>query len=218
MSQMHKEAAVPFYSLGFSKLEWQKNPDSETLLNWEFAAWMEPANTGKWWLKSEGKSGENNTESSFVQFIYSQPVSSFWDMQAGIHAQQQADESNYLMLGMFGLAPFFVHIDSYVLLGSDGDSILQFEADYDWKLTRQWVLLLDSGLTVNGQKNRQANTGSGISVVDAGLRLAYEKQRKLVPYVGVEWERVFGGTADIKENLQQDVSEWRGVLGVNIWY
>ena len=56
--------------------------------------------------------------------------------------------------------------------------------------------------------------GSGLSDIEAGLRLRYEIRRELAPYVGVHWVRRFGETAD----FASDDSETRFVAGVRVWF
>jgi copper resistance protein B len=56
-------------------------------------------------------------------------------------------------------------------------------------------------------------TGSGLSNVEAGLRLRYEIVREVAPYVGVAWEKTFGNTADYNP-----VNETNFVLGIKFWF
>src|SRR3546814_2764850 len=60
--------------------------------------------------------------------------------------------------------------------------------------------------------------GSGLSKVEAGFRLRYEFHRQFAPYVGVVWERAYGGTADQRHARSGDVDDTRVVAGVRIWF
>jgi copper resistance protein B len=204
-------------SINFERLEWQKNPEGEAHLAWDFASYVGNDNS-RWWLKSEGAASETNTEEAYVQLAYSQPVSPFWDLQLGLHSQLETEQENTLMVGMFGLAPWFVHINSYLLLNSNGHVIWHLEADYDIKLTQNWVLLLDGELKANARNNAQTLSGSGLSESEFSVRLAYERLRKLVPYVGIEWERSYGNTRDYREQAGEHGTEWQGVAGLKLWY
>ncbi len=204
-------------SLNFDRLEWQKNPEGETQLVWDFSAYVGNDHS-RWWLKSEGAAVDESTEDASVQLLYSQPVSPFWDLQFGLYSQIEPWQENYLQIGLFGLAPYFVNIDSYVLLNTNGDVAWRMDADYDIKLSTNWLLLLDGKVIVQGQNKPESGIGSGLSEGEFGVRVAYQKQRKLVPYMGIEWDRSFGNSADAKAQLQESASEWRGVVGVNIWY
>src|SRR3546814_12049582 len=60
--------------------------------------------------------------------------------------------------------------------------------------------------------------GSGLSKVEAGFRLRYEFHRQFAPYVGVVWERAYGGTADQRRARSGDVADTRVVARVRIWF
>ncbi len=60
--------------------------------------------------------------------------------------------------------------------------------------------------------------GSGLSDLDAGLRLRYEITRKFAPYVGVNWARKFGPTADMARKAGESADDARLVLGVRTWF
>ncbi|MGH8236698.1 MAG: copper resistance protein B [Steroidobacteraceae bacterium] len=57
--------------------------------------------------------------------------------------------------------------------------------------------------------------GSGLSDIEAGLRLRYEVRREFAPYIGVHWVRRFGETADLAGD---DRSDTRFVAGLRVWF
>ena len=58
---------------------------------------------------------------------------------------------------------------------------------------------------------------SGLSSVEAGLRLRYEFSRKLAPYVGVDWTRRFGRFDDVPGMTPMQARETMWVAGVRLW-
>ena len=60
--------------------------------------------------------------------------------------------------------------------------------------------------------------GSGLSDIDAGLRLRYEISRKFAPYAGVVYQGKFGGTADFARAEGEPTNEVRFVLGMRTWW
>jgi copper resistance protein B len=52
----------------------------------------------------------------------------------------------------------------------------------------------------------------------AAVRLRYEVTRQFAPYIGLSWERAFGGTADFRRDHLEDVSDTRLVAGVRVWF
>jgi copper resistance protein B len=59
--------------------------------------------------------------------------------------------------------------------------------------------------------------GSGLSVLDTGLRLRYEISRKFAPYTGVAYAGKFGETADFTRAEGGIVNDVR-FCGIRLWY
>ena len=64
----------------------------------------------------------------------------------------------------------------------------------------------------------ELENGSGLSSVEAGLRLRYEFRKAFAPYVGVEWSRALGDTADHIEARGGEVEGTRFVVGLRAWF
>lgn len=60
--------------------------------------------------------------------------------------------------------------------------------------------------------------GAGLSSIDSGLRLRYEITRKFAPYVGVTYQRSFGGTARAEREVGVPVNDTRFVFGLRTWF
>ena len=60
--------------------------------------------------------------------------------------------------------------------------------------------------------------GAGLSSVEAGLRLRYEFIPEFAPYVGVEYERKLGDTADFVRAAGEDVGGWALLIGIRGWF
>jgi len=43
-------------------------------------------------------------------------------------------------------------------------------------------------------------------------------KREFAPYIGVNWAKKFGGTADLAREDGEDTSETMFVVGVRAWY
>jgi copper resistance protein B len=57
-----------------------------------------------------------------------------------------------------------------------------------------------------------------LSELDAGLRLRYEFDRKLAPYVGVAYEGKFGETATLARAAGESTGGARLVFGLRSWF
>jgi copper resistance protein B len=50
------------------------------------------------------------------------------------------------------------------------------------------------------------------------VRLRYEIRKEFAPYIGVEWSRSLGETADYARARGQDPEDTRLVVGVKAWF
>ena len=60
--------------------------------------------------------------------------------------------------------------------------------------------------------------GSGISDLELGLRLSYEMRREFAPYIGVNWNKKVGQTADYARAEGETVEDTQFVVGIRIWF
>ena len=75
------------------------------------------------------------------------------------------------------------------------EEALRFAAEYELLLTQRLVLQPSVKASLYGKRDPERSIGAGLSDLEAGLRLRYEITRKFAPYIGVVWNRKFGGTA-----------------------
>ena len=73
-------------------------------------------------------------------------------------------------------------------------------------------------LNLHGKNDSDTGTGSGFSDIEAGLRLRYELRREFAPYVGVNWTKLYGKTADFARDEGEDVDDIQLVFGVSFWF
>ena len=85
-------------------------------------------------------------------------------------------------------------------------------------LTQRWVLSPEMELNLHTRNDEQTGTGSGLSDLELGLRLRYEIRREFAPYVGVNWTRKFGNTADFARAEGEDTNDVQIVAGVRVWF
>ena len=58
----------------------------------------------------------------------------------------------------------------------------------------------------------------GFTDLVLGLRLRYELRRELAPYVGVNWSRRLGTTADLARDDGAPVNDVSLLLGMRLWF
>ena len=158
-------------------------------------------------------------ETDRVQLLYSKAVSTYWDVQAGFrHDFEPSPSRNWLAIGINGLAPYFFQIDTAFFIGNSGRTALRVEADYELLLTQKLVLTPEVEANLYGKDDPTIGIGSGLSDVEAGLRLRYEIRREFAPYIGINWTREYGGTADFSRAAGESTSDTRFVIGLRAWF
>lgn len=186
----------------------------------EGSAWF-GGDFNKLWLKTEIEREDGETTNSELQALYSRAVAPYWDLQVGVRHDfklEGGDSKNWAAVGFNGLAPYFFEVDSALFLGEDGDSALRLEAEYELLFTQQWILSPEIEMNFYGQNDPETHTGSGLSDIEAGLRLRYEFTPQFAPYFGVHYEKKFGNTADFVRDEGESTSETTWVIGLHTWF
>lgn len=174
----------------------------------------------KAWFKADLEKAGSKTEQAEVQARYSRAVAPYWDFQLGWRHDFEPDEEtrDWLALGFRGLAPYFFDIDAALYVGENGRTNLSFDTEYEVMLTQRWVLSPELQVNLYGKSDPVLGQGSGLSDIELGLRLRYEIKREFAPYIGVNWESKFGGTADFAEDEGEDTSDVQFVAGIRAWF
>ncbi|MFI2811482.1 copper resistance protein B [Microbulbifer sp. JSM ZJ756] len=186
----------------------------------EGSAWF-GSDRNKLWLKTEVEREEGSTENAELQALYSRAIAPYWDLQVGVRHDFQledGDSKNWGAIGFNGLAPYFFEVDSALFVSDDGDTALRLEAEYELLFTQQWILSPEVEANFYGQDDPDTNTGSGLSDVEAGLRLRYEFTPQFAPYIGVNYEKKFGNTADFLRAEGESTGETTWVVGLHAWF
>ena len=173
----------------------------------------------KLWIKTDIERVDGKTEEAELQVLYSQAVATYWDFQLGLRKDfKPTPDRNWAVIGFQGLAPYFFEIDAALFVGESGRTALRLEAEYELLLTQRLILTPDIKLNFYGHNDENVGIGSGQSDIQAGLRLRYEIRREFAPYIGVNWSKKFGNTADFSRLEGADVSDTQLVIGVRFWF
>ena len=184
---------------------------------WDAQAWW-GGDSNKLWLKSEGE-GEWRGAAGHadIQALYARRIAPYWHLQAGVRQEARPEPSrNTGVLAIQGLAPYWFGVEASLFFGNGLSGRL--EAEYDQLLTQRLILQPRVHTTFAGSADPERGIGSGVNDVELGLRLRYEIRREIAPYIGINWTRKLGGTADLARAEGHDVSERALVLGLRVWY
>lgn len=174
----------------------------------------------KFWAKIEGDGLVGGEPGELeVQALYSRMVSPFFDLQLGVRQDASADEPRtHAVVGIQGLAPYWFEIDAAAFVSHTGDVTARVEAEYELLFTQRLVLQPRIELNAAFQDVEALGLGAGLSSAEAGLRLRYEIRREVAPYVGISWQRAYGGTADAARAAGAGVAGTSVVAGLRLWY
>ena len=147
------------------------------------------------------------------------PISTFFDAVVGVQANTPdgLPERYNAVFGVKGLAPQWFEIDADLYLSDN--SFFRFEGEYEAMLTNRLVLTPNLELTVPLQDDPAYDQAAGGSTVEAGLRLSYDLiDRAVSPYVGINYEKSFGGTADLLRASGEENGVFSLVFGTRLMF
>lgn len=170
--------------------------------------------------KTEGEgAADHEVEAAEIQALWSRAVGPYFDIQAGLRQDVAPRARTYATVGFEGLAPYWFDVEGALFLSSRGDVSARLEGAYDLRLTQRLILQPRAELELSASDVPERGVGSGLSTAEVGLRLRYELGlRELGPYVGVTYERSFGGTADFARAAGEDEDDLRLVVGLRAWF
>lgn len=170
------------------------------------------------WLKAEGEHEDGETAAR-TELLWGHAVAPFWDAQLGVRYDSGPGEDRpWLAFGVQGTAPYRFNVEATGYLGEEGRSAVRLETEYEWLFTQRLVLQPRFETNLYGKRDPERGLGSGLANMALGLRLRYEIRREFAPYIGIEYARKFGGTADLARAAGDDADETLYVVGLRFWF
>lgn len=184
----------------------------------EAQAWL-GKDLHKFWAKADVERVGSETEEAELQFLYSRAVAPYWDLQVGLrHDSRPKPNRDWLAVGVQGLSPYFFEIDTAAFIGEDSRTALRLEAEYEMLFTQKLILTPEVEFNFYGKDDPELGIGSGLSNAEVGLRLRYEIRREFAPYIGINWTKLFSGTADFARDEGEKTSDTQIVAGIRAWF
>ena len=196
-SAAHAEPLI--YGFQAEQFEYRSGDNDEGVFVWDFD-FVIGTDELKFVWRSEAEilEGSGDFEGLENQLRLQFPISTFFDGVVGVQASTPdglPDRYN-AVLGLKGLAPGFLEVDADFYLSDH--SFFRFEAEYEGLITNRLILTPSIEATVPLEDDLAYDQASGGATIEAGLRLSYDLvDRSFSPYIGINYEKSFGGTADL---------------------
>ena len=216
-----QQKGLLIYGLQLEELEFRRGDEGEELFAWNGDAFVGTDEVKLRWL---GEGEYDNTTSKFEglenRLVLQWPISPFFDMKAGFRVDTpNGPDRSYSVLGLSGLAPQWFEIDADFFVSEKGDTSARLDAEYELLITNRLILTPSAEINVAFSGDHEIGVGSGISDIEAGMRLSYDLiDRRLSPYFGVVYERKFGQTEDLAQAEGEDFEGWRAVVGTKFMF
>ena len=146
-------------------------------------------------------------------------INPWFNLQLGVRHDFRPDpERTYALVGLEGLAPYWIEVEAQAFVSDKGDVHFRGMATHDMRITQQLVFEPEVELDVALQDVPELGIGSGLESFELSGRLRYEIKRNLAPYVGVSWERKLGDSAAFARAEGEDASRFVWLAGVRFWF
>jgi len=210
--------SMPTGRVLLDRLEYRAR-DGHNGYSWEGEAWY-GGDYDRLWLKSKGEGGFGKSfEKAETQALWSHALDPWFNLQTGIRYDiRPRPDRAHLVLGIQGLAPYLFEVDAAAFLSDRGDLTARVEAELDQRITNRLILQPRAEINLAAQDVPAIGVGAGLSSIEAGLRLRFEVVPEFAPYLGVEYERSLGHTADFARAAGEGGGGWRLVMGMRAWF
>lgn len=166
----------------------------------------------------EGTFGESPEEIELDAY-WRHAINPWFNLQLGARHDFRPDpERSYALLGIEGIAPYWIEVEAQAFVSEKGDVHLRASAMHDMRLTQRLVFESELEIDAALQSVPELGIGKGIEKIELAGRLRYEIERNFAPYLGVAWERKVGQSADFARDEGEDASRLSFLAGLRFWF
>ncbi len=217
------EDSMPHSFLLFELLEYRVYNSGPATFTWDFVGWF-GGDYNRLWVKTEGdlKLNRGNGVQGDLQLLYGRLIAPFWDFQAGVRFNgvmgpgRARNTRTYAVLGIQGLAPGNFDVEPSLYISDRGEVSAELTITADLYLTQRLVLQPRLRAEASAQGDKQFSTRKGMNQTDLGLRLRYDIRKDFSPYIGVSWQRKYGGTASLARAEGEPATAVAFVAGLRV--
>lgn len=214
---LHMHGGMPFGMLLINQLEAFHGRDANGQA-WEAEGWY-GNDSDKLWVRTEGERTRGKLDDGDLGAFWNHNIAAYWSTQLGVRQDLgEGPKRTWAAFGVQGLAPYWFELEATGYAGASGRTAARLRVDYELLFTQRLILQPELEANFYGNDDPQRRIGSGLSDVQFGLRLRYEIRRQFAPYIGVNWIRHIGTTADYARQDNQPVLDRQIIAGVRLWF
>lgn len=170
-------------------------------------------------IRAEGEIDQGTFKNARNEALWGHAITAFWDTQTGIRIDSGLGTDRvWGAFGVQGFAPYWLYIEATGYIGEEGRTAFRLETEYDLYISQKLILQPRIETNFYSQRDLSRLVSSGLSAIEAGLRLRYEFRREFAPYIGIEWADTLGAAADVIRAKGNKPEETRFVAGVHFWF
>ena len=198
-------------TLNVDRFEIHNDPERSSLIE---GRWRLGYDIDKLYLYHTIEASKEGIEAYQSRFLYARAISAFWDMQAGVSYDTQGEHAQtWAEISLMGLAPYYFETHLSLRLNSEGNVGLNLATEYELLLSQKLILSSSLEADFYTQEDSKMQISSGLSSLEAGLRLRYEIKREIAPYIGITWEKSMG-----EESQESPSDTTHLLLGIKFWF
>ncbi len=168
-------------------------------------------------VKLEGENEDGGSTHYELELLYGKPISPFFDLLFGVVVLDEGDATTTgLTVGLEGEARYRIHLETFATVTEDGDTFLSLEAERAFLLTEKWSLV--PRVEIGAALSEVDGVSAGFSEVAVESRLHYVHSQRLMPYIGLSWQRSLGDEARLLKDAGEEHSITTALLGLTFWF
>ncbi|WP_374410017.1 copper resistance protein B [Novosphingobium colocasiae] len=165
-------------------------------------------------FRGEGAFGET-PETLELSGTWRHALDPWYNLQLGLRQDLGAGpDRTYALIGIEGLAPYWLEVDGQLLLSNKGDVRARAGVATNLRITNRLILEPEAEIDLAFQDIPELAIASGLEKIELSARLRYEFSGMFAPYVGVFWERKLGDTARLARAQGEGAGTVSAVAGV----
>lgn len=187
-------------------------------------AWEGEASTGtdrnRFVLATEGE-GEikGAVEEAEVHAKWRHAIGPWFNTEVGLrHDLRPGPQRTYLVVGLDGLAPYWIDTEAQLFVSNKGHVHARFQAEIDQRITQRLVLRPSAEIDFALQDVPELGITSRIPEWSLGVRLRYEIRPNFAPYIGIERRRDDIAARQSRATRRGDPESVNMLVGVRAWF